>query len=162
MLSFFVSSLPRNILDIIREGKNLEHCVGDDRYMDRIERRESYVLFLRRRSRPNTAYYTLEVEPDGTIRQKRTLGDVQKEDIIPATEFLQEWQKEITKRLTPAEQKLAVRSKELRQEAFADMEKNHTIIRTGALRGKLLRDVLMADLMENTEVAAEPVLAAAA
>ncbi len=154
--------VPKNILDIVREGKNLEHCVGDDRYMERIERQESYVLFLRRRSRPNTAYYTLEVEPNGTIRQKRTLGDVQKDDLIPATKFLQEWQQEISKRLTPAERRLAVRSKELRQEAFADMEKNHTIIRTGVLRGQLLRDVLMADLMENTEAAAEPVLAAAA
>ncbi len=154
--------VPRNVLDIIREGKNLEHCVGDKRYMERIEKQESYVLFLRQRSRPNTSFYTLEVEPNGTIRQKRTLGDEQKDNLIPATEFLLEWQQEVAKRLTPVEHKLAVRSKELRQEAFADMERKHTIIRTGALQGQLLRDVLMADLMENTEVAAEPELATAA
>ncbi len=158
----FMVVVPNGVSDIVREGKKLEHCVGDNRYMERIETRESYILFLRRKVEPTKAYYTLEVEPDGTVRQKRTTGDVQNEDIEEAKEFLVEWQKEIAKRLTLTEQELAVRSKVLRLESFAEMERNNTIIRTGALHGQRLVDVLMADLMENKEVAEEPVLATAA
>lgn len=40
--------VPSGILDIITEGRALHHCVGSsDRYWDRIERRESFVMFLR-------------------------------------------------------------------------------------------------------------------
>ncbi len=69
---------------------------SSDRYWDRIERRESFVMFLRKTTDPFHAYYTLEVEPDGTVRQKRTEYDRQKKDIEQATEFLQKWQRVIT------------------------------------------------------------------
>ena len=39
-----------------------------DRYWDRLERKESYVFFLRRTNNIEQSYYTLEVEPGGTIR----------------------------------------------------------------------------------------------
>lgn len=42
---------------------------------------------------PEDPYYTLEIEPDGTVRQKRTLFDRQHEDIEQATDFLRRWQK---------------------------------------------------------------------
>ena len=62
--------VPDGILDIITEGRALHHCAGSsDRYWDRIERRESFVVFLRKTADPFHAYYTLEVEPDGTVRQ---------------------------------------------------------------------------------------------
>ncbi len=96
----------------------------------------------------------MEVEPDGTIRQKRTAGDEQKPDLIPAIEFLREWQKVVAQRLTSVEYSLAERSKTMRQEEFAEMKKNNTIIFTGALRGQRLLDVLLDDLMVNEEVAA--------
>jgi len=70
---------PQNTFDIIKEGRMLHHCVGNDgageRYYDRIERRESFIMFLRRAEEPEDPYYTLEIEPDGTVRQKRTLFD---------------------------------------------------------------------------------------
>lgn len=82
---------PQNTFDIIKEGRMLHHCVGNDgageRYYDRIERRESFIMFLRRAEEPEDPYYTLEIEPDGTVRQKRTLFDRQHEDIEQATEF---------------------------------------------------------------------------
>ncbi|MFQ7748373.1 MAG: hypothetical protein ACLRJV_14440 [Eubacteriales bacterium] len=69
-------------------------CLGNDgageRY-DRIERRESFIMFLRRAEEPEIPI-TLEIEPDGTVRQKRTLFDRQHEDMEQATEFLQKWQ----------------------------------------------------------------------
>lgn len=157
---------PQNIFEIIKEGRMLHHCVGNDgageRYYDRMERRESFILFLRRTDEPNDPYYTLEIEPDGTVRQKRTLFDRQHEDIEQATEFLLKWQKVIAARLTGRDLKLAERSRELRKEEFIQMQKDRVIIHTGHLAGRLLAEVLLADLMENTEVMQTQALPAAA
>ena len=71
----------------------------------RMERRESFIMFLRRTEEPEDPYYTLEIEPDGTVRQKRTLFDRQHEDIEQATEFLLKWQKVIAARLTGSDLK---------------------------------------------------------
>ena len=50
-------------MDIIVEGDMLDHCLrGGTRYWDRIQIQESYILFLRRTSAPDTPYYTLEIE----------------------------------------------------------------------------------------------------
>ena len=157
---------PQDIFEIIKEGRMLHHCVGNDgageRYYDRMERRESFIMFLRRTEEPNDPYYTLEIEPDGTVRQKRTLFDRQYEDIEQATEFLIKWQKVIAARLTGRDLKLAERSRELRKEEFIQMRKDRVIIHTGHLAGRLLADVLLADLMENTEVMQPQALPAAA
>ena len=54
--------------EIIKDNIEYDYLI-QDRYLDRIERRESYILFLRRTNEPDVSYYTLEVEPGGTIRQ---------------------------------------------------------------------------------------------
>ena len=161
--SDYLITAPKGILDIITEGRALNHCVDThDRYWDRIERRESYVLFLRKVSDPTMSYYTLEIEPDGTIRQKRTEFDRQNEDIEQATEFLQRWQTVITPRLTAEDLKLAERSRVLRAEEIIQMQKDRVVIHTGHLAGHLLAEVLLADLMENKEVMQQQALPAAA
>ena len=140
---------PRCIEDVLQEGENLHHCVGSsDRYWERIERRESYVLFLRRSSDVGKAHYTLEVEPDGTVRQKRTMYDRQEADIEDARKFLKKWQKEVAKRIGSEEKQLARVSQELREQEFAEMREKQLVIRTGELSGKLLVDILTEDLME--------------
>ena len=155
--------IPSKLEEIIKEGEQLHHCVGSsERYWDRIERRESYVLFLRHTSEPDKPYYTLEVEPDGTVRQKRTMYDRQEADIDQAKKFLRKWQKIVSTRLTTTEHKLAIVSKELRKQEFAELKREKVIIHTGDFWGRSLLDLLTEDLMENTNVAAEPVLAAAA
>lgn len=124
--------VPSGILDIITEGRALHHCVGSsDRYWDRIERRESFVMFLRKTDDPFHAYYTLEVEPDGTVRQKRTEYDRQKKDIEQATEFLQKWQRVVTARLTESDKALAAESRVLREKEFIQLKKDRVIIHTG-------------------------------
>lgn len=155
--------VPSQIEEIMNEGEQLHHCVGSsDRYWERIERKESYVLFLRRVSKPDAPYYTLEIEPDGTVRQKRTMYDRQKEDIKDAEKFLLEWQEVISKRITAKERGLAEKSRILRNQEFTQMRENQVIIHTGDLRGQLLVDVLMKDLMENKEELAGTALADAA
>lgn len=154
--------VPNGILDIITEGRALHHCAGSsDRYWDRIERKESFVLFLRKTKDPAHSYYTLEVEPDGTVRQKRTEYDRQKKDIDKAAKFLKQWQQVVATRLTKDDRELAAESRILRNEEFIQLRKDKVIIHTGQLAGSLLVDVLMADLMENQEAIQEPVLAAA-
>lgn len=140
---------PRGVLDIIAEGDVLCHCLrGSDRYWDRIQTHESYILFLRRASAPNTPYYTLEVEPDGTVRQKRTKFDRQEDDIEEAKKFLMEWQRVVAKRLTNGDRKKATASRVLRQQEFEQLRRDNVIIHTGDLNGRRLVDVLTADLME--------------
>ena len=155
--------VPSRIEEIMDEGEKLHHCVGSsDRYWERIERKESYVMFLRKVSKPDSPYYTLEIEPDGTVRQKRTMYDRQKADIKDAEKFLREWQQVISKRITAKERGLAEKSRILRNQEFTKMRENQVIIRTGDLRGQLLVDVLMKDLMENKEELAGTALADAA
>lgn len=141
---------PTCIEDIIKEGKILQHCLGgSDRYWDRIERNESYILFLRKIDSMDKAYYTLEIEPNGTVRQKRTMYDRQNDDIKDATDFLIKWQKIVSKRITSKDRELAEKSQVLRNADFAHLRDNKVIISTGELRGRLLVDILMADLLEN-------------
>lgn len=121
---------------------------SSDRYWERIERKESYVLFLRHSNAPEKAYYTLEVEPDGTVRQKRTMYDRQEADIEEAKKFLKKWQKEVSKRISSEEKQLARISRSLREQEFAEMKEKQLIIHTGELSGRLLVDVLTEDLME--------------
>ena len=122
---------------------------NSDRYWERIENRESYILFLRKSSEPEKPYYTLEIEPDGTIRQKRSILNEQYEDINQAKDFLLEWQKAVAKRLTDEDRSLAGQSRILRMEEFEQLRKDQVTVRTGTLSGKLLVDVLMGDLMET-------------
>lgn len=155
--------VPSRIEEVLEEGERLHHCVGSSsRYWDRMERRESYVLFLRRASDPDTPYYTLEVEPDGTVRQKRTMYDRQKKDIKDAEKFLMEWQKVIARRITEKERGLAEKSRVLRNQEFLKLKEDRVVINMGDFQGQLLADVLMADLMENKEGTEEAVLSAAA
>ena len=85
----YVLLIPNRIEDIIQEGRALRHCIRfSDDYYERIQRRESYIAFLRKADQPEKSFYTLEFEPDGTVRQKRTSGDRQNEDFNQAVSFI--------------------------------------------------------------------------
>ncbi len=140
---------PLKIEDVLNEGQALSHCIDkSDRYFERISQRESYLLFLRKTEEPDKPWYTLEVEPDGTIRQKRTEFDRQKPDLKEAEPFLRKWQKEIQKRLTAEDAKLAAESHDKRAKDIDELRKNNVRIHGGDFAGQLLADVLEADLME--------------
>ena len=62
--------VPGSASDIIREGREQHHCVGaSNLYMERMQKGESYILFLRKKEEPEKPYYTLEVTWDGHVRQ---------------------------------------------------------------------------------------------
>ena len=140
---------PKSVLDIVTEGTILKHCVHTcDYYFSRITDDESYLFFLRKTEHPDVPWYTLEVEPSGNIRQKRTTGDNQNEDFKEALPFLKKWQKHFKKQLTEEEKLLGEKADELRRENYKNLRKNGNKVWHGRLAGKLLADVLEADFME--------------
>lgn len=139
---------PRTVLDIVKEGRILQHCVHTcDFYFDRIERDESYLFFLRKAGQETVPWYTLEVEPNGNIRQKRTTGDRQLDDLKDAVEFLKKWQAVFVKRMTAEEKKLGKKAERARIEGYAKLRRDGNKVWHGPLAGKLLADVLENDFM---------------
>ena len=140
---------PESIEDIVMEGRILKHCVHTcDYYFSRIQTDESYLFFLRKAKSPDVPWYTLEVEPSGNIRQKRTTGDNQNKDFMAAVGFLKKWQKYFAKQLTKEEKKLGEKANKLRIDNYKNLRKNGNRVWHGKLAGQLLADVLEADFME--------------
>lgn len=131
--------VPERLVDITTEGAALHHCVGtSDRYFERIRNHETYICFLRKTAEPDVPYYTIEVEPGGTVRQHRGYLDEEPE-IELVKPFIREWQAVLKKRLTAEDRKRARKSKALRQLNIEELKaKNNTRVLAG----------LMEDLME--------------
>ena len=147
----FCILVPGGIMDILREGRSLGHCIDTtDRYFDRINQNISYLLFLRRKEHPEKSYYTLEVEPGGTIRQQRTTGNNQnKDEVEEYMPFIHEWQQAVKNRITEADRELAANSRKIRLEEYQELRDKKETVWHGKLAGKLLADVLESDLIEN-------------
>lgn len=137
--------VPDTLIDIVKEGRALHHCAGSsERYFDRIESRETYICFLRRQEAPGVPFYTIEVEPGGTIRQHRSYLD-EEPGIEQIREFLKEWQKVIKKRLTEEDKKLAKISKLKREANIEELKANNN---TRVLQG-LAEDFLEAEEIQE-------------
>ena len=137
--------VPNTLVDIVKEGRALHHCAGSsERYFDRIESRETYICFLRRQEAPGIPFYTIEVEPGGTIRQHRSYYD-EEPGIEEIRVFLKSWQKAIRKRLTEEDKKLAKISKIKREANIAELEEKKNI---RVLQG-LAEDFLEAEEIEK-------------
>ena len=131
--------VPGSFCDIVLEGMALHHCVGGtERYFDRILQHETYICFLRRMEEPDRPFYTIEVEPGGTIRQHRGMYDGEP-DIEEVKPFLREWQKEIRKRMKEEDHEHARLSAVKREQNMEELrQKNNTRV----------LEALMEDLME--------------
>lgn len=92
--------------------------------------------------------YTLEVEPDGTIRQTRTFYNQQNEDIDLARDFLVKWQKQLKKKLAKEDYKLAVKSQSLRKKEIDELRSKGVRVNGVGYCNKLLAEILEEDLME--------------
>lgn len=146
--SKFAILAPQEILDIVKEGTALQHCVHTcDFYFDRIQKNETYLFFLRRAGQETIPWYTLEVEAGGNIRQKRTTGDNQNKDFEEAVKFLKKWQEIFIKRMTAEEKELGAKADQARQQEYAKLRADGNRVWHGKLAGKLLADVLEEDFM---------------
>lgn len=139
---------PKNIFDIVREGTILGHCIHTcDYYFERIQTKESFILFLRKTSSPESPWYTIEIEPGGNIRQKRTTGDKQGPELEAALPFLKKYQKQLQKKLTAEDKKLAQAADMARKTNYKTIRKENKRVWHGIHQGELLADVLEADFM---------------
>lgn len=131
--------VPERLVEIVAEGRALNHCAGGtDRYFDRIAQRETYICFMRKKEAPKVPYYTIEIEPGGTIRQHRGYLDEEPE-IEMVKPFLREWQKALKKKLSKEDMEYAKTSAIKREENLAELRaKNNTRVLEG----------LMEDFME--------------
>ena len=86
--------MARNAGELVRESADLHHCVGvSDTYMRKMDRGETYILFLRRRKQE--AFVTVEMETkDFSIRQWYGAHDSK-----PEREFIDAWLKDYQKHL---------------------------------------------------------------
>lgn len=136
--------VPKRLIDIMLEGQALHHCAGaTDRYFERIRSRETYICFLRKTSEPEVPYYTIEVEPSGTIRQHRGYLD-EEPNIEYIKPFLKEWQKHIKSTLTKDDREYAKKSKVLRQQNIDELREKQNL---RVLQG-LMEDFMDADDIE--------------
>ncbi len=58
-----------DLMELIVEGRELNHCVAS--YTDSVSKGKEYILFLRKKSEPEIPFYTIDLIPDGRIRQIR-------------------------------------------------------------------------------------------
>lgn len=86
--------------EIIAEGQFLHHCVGSsDTYMGRHNSGASYIMFLRKKSEPDTPYYTIEIKGNDLVQwysmnDRKPDGDVIKAFLDRWTEYLKTQNKE--------------------------------------------------------------------
>lgn len=62
----FAVVVPERTSDIIMEGQKLHHCVGT--YVDRVVKKETVILFIRRTEEMEEPFYTMEVRKDEIIQ----------------------------------------------------------------------------------------------
>lgn len=65
----YVVLVPDKTTDLIEEGHALHHCVGS--YVDRVARKETKILFVRKKDKLKESYMTLEVRGHKLIQAKK-------------------------------------------------------------------------------------------
>lgn len=59
--------IPKETKDIIDEGANMHHCVGN--YVNNVLNKQTYIVFVRRTDTPDKCYITAQVHTNGTLGQ---------------------------------------------------------------------------------------------
>lgn len=140
---------PTGIGDIYGEGLTLRHCIHTcEIYFQRMDIRETFLLFLRRKESPDRPWYTLEVEPGGNIRQKKSVLNEVYKDLDDALPFLRGWQQWVKRNLSEEDRKLAEKSDQARRDGYRKLREERKIVWHGSLQGTLLADALEDDFME--------------
>lgn len=98
----------RSAREIVLEGRTLNHCVGDNMYLDKHNKGKSYILFLRYKSEPDIPYITVEIDANtGIIHQWYGANDKK-----PDEENMQEWLDGYMQRLRSGELEQAKEERE--------------------------------------------------
>lgn len=81
---------PMGVDELIDEGASLKHCVGS--YIDRIAKGETTVLFVRKKSEPETPYFTVQVTDD-KVNQVRGMANCRATPEVDS--FISEWKQAV-------------------------------------------------------------------
>lgn len=95
----FILTAPKSPDDLYVEGKTLNHCVYG--YLDRIARKETAVLFIRKKKYPDKPFYTVEVN-NGKVIQCRSTNNLDPGNVAS---FFSEW---INQNITTIKNKTAM------------------------------------------------------
>jgi len=102
--------VPKDVVEIIIEGKNMNHCVGS--YVDRVARGDTVILFIRHSDNPTEAFYTMEY-CNGHIIQVRGKSNAKTTEQVDT--FTREWldwtkqpKKKLKKQIQPVMQLQAI------------------------------------------------------
>ena len=87
----------RSAVEIMREGRILHHCVGSDNYLDKHNRGVSYILFLRRRTKPEEPYITIEIKGEHIVQWYGAYD--KKPDATIIAELLRQYTKKLKTRI---------------------------------------------------------------
>lgn len=94
----YMAIVPPRLSDIKLEGKLQHHCVGG--YADRHAKGQCTIIFIRRTMLPLIPLYTVELSPDGTIKQIQGFNNkYENRPTGKAAEFVENWKREIDRRL---------------------------------------------------------------
>lgn len=66
---------PQSVSDLVAEGTSLCHCVKSPMWIDAIAERRSVIMFIRRCEHKNEPFFTVELDPEGRIRQCHGLAN---------------------------------------------------------------------------------------
>ncbi len=77
--------------EIVKEGQTQHICVGNGIYREKMEKGESYILFIRRRNEPDKPFYTVEITPDYEIIQRHGRYNKEKEEKESVDQFLKKF-----------------------------------------------------------------------
>ena len=100
----FMVIVPEQLSDIKLEGELQHHCVGG--YIDRHANGTTVILFVRRTMLPLSPLYTVEISPEGTLRQIQGYHNYTANKPTPeADAFVQRWLAEVQRRLAKDKKK---------------------------------------------------------
>ena len=93
----FVIRMPKESMELVEEGNKLSHCVSS--YVEKVNRGDCIVVFMRKRETPDEPYLTVEILPDRSVPQVEGLcrrTELTEEEI----HFLNQWAKNKHLKLT--------------------------------------------------------------
>lgn len=100
----FMVIVPEQLSDIKLEGELQHHCVGG--YIDRHANGTTVILFVRRTMLPLSPLYTVEIAPDGKLRQIQGYHNYTANKPTPdADAFVKRWLDEVQRRLAKDKKK---------------------------------------------------------
>ena len=82
---------PKNMTEIVNEGKRLHHCVGG--YAQRHAYGKLHIMFIRTAEKPDVPYYTMEISTEGKIVQVRGLRNCKTTPEVQA--FIEEYKQHL-------------------------------------------------------------------